>query len=259
MTKHRFDIEDENESIRRSILRVSKLLGKTPTQKQYKTHRKSTELSLEQIIYRFGNWSNAVQHVGLKPNPFQQPPRSPELTKEELIEEFIRVANEAGKIPRSHSFRSKAKFSWRPYITKWGSWRNAVNFIIANHRDRLSFTIPSPTTKLQKKRRKNKLKISCPLLYEPENEYETIALFCLLAGELGFSIKRIRSDFPDALLIHDGREIEAEFEYLSSNYLQHCHPTDFRGLCICWRRDIDLEDIQIICLEEYLRDKKGKA
>jgi HNH endonuclease len=255
MKKHKFDAEDELNAIILAIKRIASILNKTPTQKEYKLGRQEDEPSLEQITYRLGTWSNAVQKADLEANPFQQPPRQPEITKEELIVEFLRVANELGRIPSVNLFRANARFSLTPYKTKWGSWRQAVDFIIMSFNKDFSFEAKSTTLKKSTKRRK-RLSISCPLVFEPQNEYETIALFCILAEELGFTIKRIRADFPDALLEKDGKDIPTEFEYLSSNYKQHCHPAEFEGIVICWRRDIDLDGIHIISLEEYLRNKK---
>lgn len=254
MKKHKFDIQDESDAIRAAIQRVASALGKTPTQKEYKTQRTKSEPSLEQITYRLGIWSAAVKKAGLEPNPFQQPPRQPELTKQQLVEEFIRVANALGSIPSMQQFRANACYSWTPYKTNWGSWKLAVDYIKETSSDRFCFEVKPSGQKKFIERRKL-LGISCPLLYEPRNEFETIALFCLLAEELGCTIKQIRSEFPDAILQQNGRDVSVEFEFLSSNYQQHCHPSDFEGIVICWRKDIDLGGIKIISLEEYIREK----
>lgn len=256
MKRHHYDVQDEQVAIRTAIQRVASCLGKTPTQQQYKRERKNGEPSLEQITYRFGTWSSAVEAAGLDPNPFQQPPRQPVITREELIDEFIRVANELGRIPGMHQFRAKAAYSWTPYKTNWGSWQQAVDTILENCSDRFCFEVKRSRHQKDAIQRKP-LTISCPLLFEPENEYETIALFCFLSEELGFSIMNIQSAFPDATLIQDGSEVSVEFEFLSSNYIQHCHPSSFDGLVICWRRDIDLNGIKILSLEEYLRNRKA--
>jgi len=256
MKKHQFDILDEQDAIRLAIRRIASCLGKTPTQKEYKTERKENEPSLEQITYRLGTWSAAVQKAGLEPNPSQQPPRQPEITKQQLADEFIRIANELGRIPSMQQFSANACYSWTPYKTNWGSWKQAVDLIIEEHRKEFCFEVKT-SKQIETTAHRKRLSISCPLLFEPKNEYETIALFCILAEELRFSIKSIRSDFPDALLEQDGTDIPVEFEYLSSNYQQHCHPSDFKGIVICWRRDVDLEGIKIISLEEYLREKKA--
>ncbi len=258
MKKHKFDIQDEQDLIRLAIQRVASSLGKTPTQKEYKTERNKKEPSFDQIIYRLGTWSSAVRLSGLAPNPSQQPPRQPEITKQQLIDEFLQVANKLGRIPSTNQFQANSCFSGTPYKTKWGSWRQAVDFIKEEHSSRLCFDI-KPSRKQKSRRRKKRLRINCPLVYEPENEFETIALFCLLAEELGFTIKSIKSSFPDALLEKDGVDIPVEFEFLSSNYQQHGHPPGFSGIVVCWRRDVDLGGIRIISIEEYIREKKKQC
>jgi hypothetical protein len=251
--KQKLSLEEEKELIRKEILKLHGLLGKTPTQKEYEQHSQS-EYTIGEILYRYGKWSNAIIDAGLRPNSFQTPPRTPEITQEELVNEFIRVANKFGKIPSTTSFRAEAKYSWTPYKTKWGSWRDAKNFIIENYTDRFNFEV-IPTYKKKQKFKRKKLKFRCPLLYEPINEFETIVLFAYLAEELKYKIKQVQSEFPDGILEKDGKEILVEFEYLSSNYIQHCHPLDFEGICICWRKDEELGSIPIISLEEYVRLK----
>jgi len=91
--------------------------------------------------------------------------------------------------------------------------------------------------------------------YEPRNEFEVIALFVCLCDELGYKIKKIRADFPDAILEKDGIEIETEFEYVSSNYEAHCHPVHEKYLCICWRKDKSIKGLNIFSIEKYLRNK----
>jgi hypothetical protein len=78
-----------------------------------------------------------------------------------------------------------------------------------------------------------------------------------LADELGFKIKAIQAAFPDGILERNGQEIEVEFEYLSSNFLQHGHPLDRGCMCICWRKDVDLAGVEVLSLEEYLRKRRA--
>lgn len=253
MSKHQFDYEDEIEMIIDSIQRISKELGKTPTQKEYERNRRESDLSINQIFYRFGTWSKAVTEAGLDANPFQEPPHNNRISREELIDEFIRVSNFLVRIPSGHDFRVNSRFSWTPYKTNWGSWRNAVEYIVENYKDSFTFKLKYVKSTSKSIKKKKRLLYDCCLKYEPSNEYETIALFVAMCDELGYKIKSIKSDFPDALLHKDGTDILAEFEFLSSNYIQHCHPMDFNGICICWRKDKELEGISILSLEEYIR------
>jgi hypothetical protein len=252
MQKHPYDKQDETNLIISAIKRIANKIHRTPTQKDYKLLRSEDELSLDQVYYRFGKWSNAIVAAGLKPNDFQNPPRQEPFDSKDLIDDFIRVANIENKIPSQHFFRVNSKYSWTPYKTKWGSWKNAIDYILCNHYSRLNFEVPRETHVISEKKRK-KLTIDCPLIYEPTNEYETIVLFTSFSKQLGYKILKVQSDFPDAILIKDGAEILVEFEFLSSNYLQHCHPLDFKGICICWRKDCELGNIKIISLEDLVR------
>ncbi len=58
--KHKYDKIEEKQNIISALKRISNLLGKTPTQKDYKQLRLPGELSIEQIYYRFSNYSNAL-------------------------------------------------------------------------------------------------------------------------------------------------------------------------------------------------------
>jgi hypothetical protein len=253
MNKHSFDIEDEKTSAAKSIRRIADLLGRTPTQKQYKANRMGDELSFEQICYRFGPWSEAVKFAGLIPNPAQSPPKKPEIAEEQLIDEFFAVAQALGRIPSERQFGANSRFSGRPYRTRWGSWRKTIDYIVNNYATRFKFDTQPNLSKTKVDKKRNLLGIALPLKHQPSNEYETIVLFSLLAEQLGYNIIKVQSDFPDAIIEKNGKEIEVEFEYLSSNYIQHCHPMDFRGTCICWRKDIALDRISILSLEEYIR------
>lgn len=252
MTKHIIDQNDERILIVSAIQRISKKLLKTPTQLEYKIHRANNELSLEQITYRFGRYSAAVKEAGLTPNDFQKPPKQREIEKSELINEFIRIAQIEAKVPSKDFFRANSLYSWTPYKTKWGSWKNAVDYITTNYQKELGFVHIKLEDKIRLKKRKE-LKRNCALVFEPSNEMEAIVLFGILADSLGYKILKVQTDFPDGIIEKDGLQIPVEFEFLSSNYLQHGHPLDFDGLCICWRNDCSLGKIKIFSLEEYIR------
>lgn len=255
MAAHKFDIEDKKQEIREDLNRLAKIIGRTPTSKDYKQFNKG-KWSYTQILYLYGNWNIAVKDAGLNPNPSKVPPKPESITKDELANEFIEVSNSLGKIPSMREFGSLSKYSTRPYTNSFGKWLNTIDYMIENYSDQFSFPVDaSRAVRARKPTRKN-LKWNCPILYEPTNEFETIALFTCLSDLLGFKIKEIKASFPDAVLVQSGEEVLAEFEYLSSNYLQHGHPLDKRYLCICWRKDIELENVRILSLEEFIRNNK---
>jgi hypothetical protein len=83
---------------------------------------------------------------------------------------------------------------------------------------------------------------------------ETIVLFSLMASTLDYRIRAVRTEFPDAELEKDGKIVLAEFEYESSNYIQHGHDLNADCICICWRNNRDLGSIPVLALEDVLRE-----
>jgi hypothetical protein len=255
MMKHAFDHEDELAAIKSDILCVASKLGKTPTQIEYKRNCSKGMMTIEKIKYRFGGkWTMACLHAGLTPNASQSPPIM-RYNEEELLEEFIRVANSLRKLPSAAEFAHSARFSWRPYKDRWGpGWSNVKKALTNLCSNELHFDFSSLDKCSKALHVSGKLDLALPLLNRPQNEMETIILFALLADKLDYRIEACTGAFPDATILdRDGNRIAAEFEYLSSNYLQHGHPLSFDGLCICWRKDIELKGIKILSLEEYVR------
>ena len=249
----RLDNEQKKEIIRKELTQIAKKNKKSPTQREYKQEK--TFFTDSQVLYLYNKWSNALSDAGLELTPIRKPPRPNKIEKDDLINEFVRVSNLIGKIPTMHQLRANSKYSWRPYETTWGSWSNSVKYIIRNYNDNFKFNPEIETVKKKEKKRK-KLDYDCPLIYEPTNESETVVLFGLLADKMGFQIKKVQVDFPDAIIVENGKEILVEFEFLSSNFIQHGHDPDFDGLCICWRKDVELENIKTISLEEFIRKEK---
>lgn len=75
-------------------------------------------------------------------------------------------------------------------------------------------------------------------MFIPTNEQGVIVLFAALAPKYGWEIVSIQTAYPDAVLRDkSGREWLTEFEFSSSNFLDHKH--DHRGcdLIVCWKHD----------------------
>lgn len=251
--KHQFDIEDKKELIKSELLRIAHRLGKTPTQKEYK-QQIDTTIKIDQINYLFGSWNNAIAFAGLDLNS-NTPPRN-NISLDDLKDEFISVANKLKTMPSKTVFRTHAKYSWTPYTRKFGTWQKTIDYFKEHHPNSFDFELYNSKRDDKKVQASKLLNLDLPLVNTPSNEFETIVLFALLARELGIKILKVNAAFPDGLIIKDGEEIKVEFEYLSSNYLQHAHPVLPDIICICWRKDIEIAGVEIIALEEYLRNKK---
>jgi len=71
----------------------------------------------------------------------------------------------------------------------------------------------------------------------PQNEMGVIVIFTQQAHEAGFEIISIGCDYPDAIIKKEGKTYRAEFEYRSSNFIQHKHDLRQCDLIICWIDD----------------------
>lgn len=256
MTIHHRDKEKRRGACIRSLKQLAHKLGRTPSERDYKQRYTSIEdaPTPSQLRYEFGTWTAAVIAAGLTPLP-TDPPRN-DISTNDLVAEFVRVANKLGQLPSMEVFRKESKFSNIPYKRRWGSWSKVQDHFTSNYSHQLAFK-PAPVEKRQTPTKLERLSFDSPLVYEPRNEFETIALFVLLAKDLGYKILSIRAEFPDAILEKDGTEVRAEFEFLSSNYVAHCHEMSPDILCICWRVDCDLSPVKVLCLEDVVRADKA--
>jgi len=251
MAIHQRDKERRKSACIESLRQLAQKIGRTPSERDYKKHYSSIKgaPTPSQLRYEFGTWTAAVKSAGLTPLP-TDPPRN-DISTEDLIAEFVRIANKLGCLPSKEIFRNESKFSNVPYNRRWGPWSKVQSHFASNHAKEFSF-VPCVNELSHTPPKTQKLSIDCPLVYEPRNEFETIVLFTVVAKDLGYRILSIQSGFPDATLEKDGVEVRAEFEFLSSNYLSHCHELSPDILCICWRVDCDLSPVKVLCLEEII-------
>src|SRR6267143_331317 len=110
-------------------------------------------------------------------------------------------------------------------------------------------------------------KIDYPgLTYAPINEDGEVFLFAMmnLNEDLGFSVESIAEPFPDALVVDyranrdRGVKKYIEFEFVSSNFSKHQHPSTKCDIIVCWEDDWksrppNLEVIELKTLVEKLR------
>lgn len=256
MAIHQRDKERRKDACIKSLRQLGRKLGRTPSERDYKQHYISIEgaPTPSQLRYEFGTWTAAVIEAGLTPLP-TDPPRN-DISIDDLSEEFVRVANKLSRLPSVEVFRKESKFSNIPYKRRWGTWSKVQDYFTSNYSHQFTFK-PIPVAKRQTPTKLERLNFDSSLVYEPRNEFETIALFTLLAKDLGYKILSIRAEFPDAILEKDGTEVRAEFEFLSSNYVAHCHEMSPDILCICWRVDCDLSPVKVLCLEDVVRAVKA--
>ncbi len=69
---------------------------------------------------RFGSWNKALREAGYNPNV------ETTVTDTDLLEEIHRLAPNPNEPPTAQHFDEEGKFDRSRYVSRWGSWNNAV-------------------------------------------------------------------------------------------------------------------------------------
>jgi predicted transport protein len=95
------------------------------------------------------------------------------------------------------------------------------------------------------------------LVYAPVNENGVILLFGKVVDDLNMYIEEVKPGFPDCIarrFVGKGWErIAIEFEYRSSNFVQHGHDANFCDLIVCWKHDWKDCPIEVIELKTEIQ------
>ena len=105
------------------------------------------KFSSDTIARRFGSWNNALEKAGLKIT------FSPDISEKELFENLEDVWLELGRQPKRREMKQPlSKYSERGYVTRFGSWRKAletfVEFINSDSVERLDFPVEETNTEI---------------------------------------------------------------------------------------------------------------
>jgi hypothetical protein len=93
----------------------------------------------------------------------------------------------------------------------------------------------------------------------PVNELGVVALFCMVAQELGYSIELMNATFPDceAMRLVTGNRwerVRIEFEYESRNFLLHKHDPAGCDVIVCWIANWRPDGIEVLELGKAIRN-----
>jgi len=100
------------------------------------------------------------------------------------------------------------------------------------------------------------------LVYAPLNENGVVFLFGKVAEDLNMYIEEIKPGFPDCVARRfTGKGWErllVEFEYKSSNFLQHGHDPEACDVVICWEHDWEDCPLEVIELRDRIRELENR-
>jgi hypothetical protein len=236
---------------------------------------KVTGISYRPIHRLFGSWENAVKEAGLEIHPAH----NIKIPDSELLQDYIQVTNELKHIPTFNEFRRRSKFSINVYANRFNNFtefrKRAIRYGQENGlfvTDITSTDFDTYLTKsVQQKTHTHKILDDRPvlgnkidfrnLMHAPVNELGVVFLFGLLSNDLNFVIEAIQPGFPDCeaqrkIKRDKWQRVHIEFEYKSSNFIEHGHDTSKCDIIVCWEHDWSDCPLEVICLKDYIKSIK---
>jgi Homing endonuclease associated repeat len=238
------------EEILAALTECADKLGRCPSLADMKAHG---NIGVRAIRRYFRTYTDALREAGL--DPFGPGHR---VKLEALLVEWMEIARRLAKVPSVNEYRAHSRHSVQPLISRFGAWsevpRGLVHFaqengleapwqdvigMIREHEGPNSQAGSYPHRLLRGKPVYGSPLHAGPLAHAPTNEMGVIYLFGALAGELGFIVTRIQTEFPDCEAMrksgHDQwQRLRLEFEFESRNFLAHQHDPQGCDLVVCW-------------------------
>jgi len=109
----------ERETLIDELQRVADVVDGPPTMQDLREHG---EHSRQPYFTEFGNWTKAKEAAGVGVAPNQRM----ETTREDLLDELQRLADELGRTPTKAQMHEHGEYSRSPYEDRFGSWNGAL-------------------------------------------------------------------------------------------------------------------------------------
>lgn len=93
----------------------------SPTIQEFRTHG---SVAVTTVTRRFGSWQAAVEAAGFDSNS-----PTTAVSREELVTELVRVANELDTVPTAPEMNDRGAYSVSTYQRHFGSWADAITAV----------------------------------------------------------------------------------------------------------------------------------
>ena len=193
------------------------------------------------------------------------------LTNSDLLEEVDRLTRVLGREPRWEEVRARGRVSVMTLYQRFG----AMEGILAAYRDWKARGRPRLAATPLKRYRPPEVNSTNTygtplgfrgLQHAPVAESGVVYLFGMLAAEMGYSVLRVRQEFPDceALRRHayDPRRwerVDIEFELNSSAFRKHGHDAKKVDVIVCWEHDWKDCPVEVVELRSELAKRGVRA
>ena len=235
----------------------------------------ATGISYRPIHRHFGNWNQFVTEAGLKPHPMQKTRIPDDL----LLDDYLQVLQRLnGRHPSYFEFEQHAKYSMGTYEKRFDGFKGyrraailrgiQLGILQASIADDFEDTAPPRTEGIVVHQRLDDRpvlgeEINVPgLVHAPVNEMGVVYLFGTLAEKLGFRVESFNpTGFPDCEARRRStkgtwQRVRIEFEYRSSNFLDHRHDIAKCDVIVCWVHDWKDCPLDVCCLRDVIASLK---
>lgn len=232
-----------------------------------------TGISYRPIYRHFGDWVSFLKVAGLDPHPNQKH----KIEDEALFNDYFRVFNIIGHLPVYNELAKNAQYSigvfekrfgtfskFRRQAIMWGVEQNLITPDIASFKDEQDLPRDTHSNSIYKELDDRPVLGEAiefrGLQHAPVNEMGVVFLFGMIAEELGFVVESVQAGFPDCeakrkLKKDRWQRVRIEFEFRSSNFIQHKHDSSGCDLIICWEHDWRDCPLEVICLQDFIKKK----
>jgi Homing endonuclease associated repeat len=256
-------------------------LGHVPSMAEF---RKATAVGKGLIRKYFGTFKRLLEASSLEARGSGHV-----VEMKDLFADWAGIVERLKKSPTLADYEMCSKYSPRPLVRRFGFWVNVPAGMLEYARkeglegqweevvkvvraEQEAEGREAPTSEPRRPARKQRvlddrpiygLPMFAPFSFAPTNEQGVLFVFGGVAHELGFSITRIQTGFPDVEAMREVgpnkcQRVTLEAEYESKNYLLHMHPLDGCDGIVCWIHNWPECPLEVIELRKVIKDRPGR-
>ena len=250
------------EEIIQAMKELAEQLGHPPSLTELRVHKGVHD---SYVRKHFLTYKRALEECGMK-----REGKGYKISPEELFRDWAEMVRKLGKVPNINEYDMLSRYSHRPLMSRFGSWRMAQMGLLAlaqengwevqwkeevemlrayldgtnaqgktYRRQPCALRSAQPNRILKDRPTYGPPLVRTPLAHGPTNEQGVLFLFGAMAEELGFQVTRIQIGFPDCEAMREvapgvWQPVKIELENESRNFVTHMHDPKGCDLILCW-------------------------